>query len=277
MTLRLGLIGGNITQTRSPALHVACGLSIGLNVTYDLLIPQEQGLDLPAMLARCERSGFAGVNVTYPFKEAAIQLAEAGDTIVSDMGSSNTICFAANGPHAFNTDYTGFIAAFRARFGKADPGRTLVLGAGGVGRAVVFALAAIGASEIRLFDTDDFKTDALMAAVRHAFPHCSASKAYEPELLILDECDGVVNCTPLGMAGRPGSPLPANTHGKLRWAFDAVYTPEHTLFREQTSRLGAQFLPGWELYFHQGIHAFELFSGIAPDVEWVRAMITHTP
>ena len=277
MTLRLGLIGGNITQTRSPALHIACGLSIGRNVTYDLLIPQEQGLDLPAMLARCEKSGFAGVNVTYPFKETVIGEAQAGDLIVADMGSSNTICFTATGKRAFNTDYTGFVAAFRAHYGNTPPGRVLVLGAGGVGRAVVFGLAALGATGIQLYDTDAPKVEALITAVGHAFPDVAATKAGASDLHALEDFDGAVNCTPLGMAGKPGSPLPAGATGSLRWAFDAVYTPEHTLFREQTGKLGADFLSGWDLYFHQGIHAFELFSGVAPDVEWVRRVITHRP
>jgi shikimate dehydrogenase len=277
MTLRLGLIGSNITQTRSPALHIACGLSIGRNVTYDLLIPQEQGLNLPAMLTRCEQSGFAGVNVTYPFKEAVIAEAQAGDLIVAGMGSSNTICFTSNGKRAFNTDYTGFIAAFRAHYGDAQPGRVLVLGAGGVGRAVVFGLGALGATAIHLFDTDVTKVEALINAVRHAFPDVATTKAGASELYALENFEGAVNCTPLGMSGKPGSPLPADAAGSLRWAFDAVYTPEYTLFREQTGRLGADFLSGWDLYFHQGIHAFELFSGAAPDVEWVRRMITHRP
>ncbi len=56
-TLRLGLIGGNITETRSPALQIVCGLSVGRNVTYDLLIPAEQGLSFAEMLARCQSAG----------------------------------------------------------------------------------------------------------------------------------------------------------------------------------------------------------------------------
>ena len=86
--------------------------------------------------------------------------------------------------------------------------------------------------------------------------------------------DGVVNCTPLGMTGREGTPLPQNAKGSPRWAFDAVYTPEHTLFRAQAEALGAQFLSGYELYLHQGLHAFRIFSGTeVRDPEWVRATL----
>ena len=111
-TLRLGLIGGNITETRSAALQIISGLSIGRNVTYDLLIPQEQGLSFEAMLKRCEAAGFHGVNVTYPYKEDVLNLVAAGEPVVAALGASNTIRFSQSGTTAWNTDHTGFIAAF---------------------------------------------------------------------------------------------------------------------------------------------------------------------
>jgi len=276
-TLRLGLIGGNITATRSPALHVVCGLSIGRNVTYDLLIPAEQRLSFAELVAHCQAAGFAGVNVTYPHKEEAAALVAAGDAVVGAMGSANTLCFTAQGPRAFNTDYIGFVAAWGARWGAAAPGRVLLLGTGGVGRAIGFGLLELGASEVVLHDTDPGKVAALAAAMRghRAVP----VQAAEPAMLRdLADFDGVINCTPLGMAGRPGSALPDGVRGAPRWGFDAVYTPSDTRFRAQIEALGADFLSGYELYFHQGVAAFEYFSGTritAP--EWVRAVLNHQP
>ncbi len=274
-SLRLGLIGGNITQTRSPTLHIACGLSVGRNVTYDLLIPQEQDLDLAQMLNRCEAAGFAGVNVTYPYKEAAIALATPGEEQIAAICSANTILFTPSGRLAYNTDHSGFIAAFRSRFGDLEAGRVLVLGSGGVGRAVVFALAALGAAVIQIHDTDTAKAKLLAEGAGRSFPACTFTVAPPPPSGRLEGFDAVVNCTPIGMAGRSGTPLEMELSGRLSWAFDAVYTPEHTQFRGQMEQLGAQFLSGWELYFHQGIQAFELFSGEKPDAEWVRKTITH--
>lgn len=272
MTLRLGLIGGNITATRSPALHVLCGLTVGLNVTYDLVIPAERGLSFPDLLDHCARTGFHGVNVTYPHKEEAAARVPAGVPLVAQMGSSNTVRFGPEGPRAFNTDCTGFEAAFRARWPDAAPGRVLVLGAGGVGRAIAFALARLGAAAIVLYDTDAAKVAALDAALRAAFG-TGAGHADSPAPAGFD---GVVNCTPLGMVGRPGSPLPAGATGRPAWAFDAVYTPPDTAFRAQVTAMGADFLNGWELYFHQGIQAFEIFSGQrVTDTAWIRACLTR--
>jgi shikimate dehydrogenase len=274
---RLGLIGGNITASRSPVLHTVCALSVGGNASYDLLIPAEQGRSFAQMLDHCAKAGFEGVNVTYPFKEEAAGVVVAGDPVVAAMGSANTVRFTAQGPRAFNTDYSGFVAAFRARFSDALPGRVLVLGTGGVGRAVVFGLASLGAAEVLLYDTDRSKVVSLAGAVRKQFPDVAVRAAEAADLTDLAGVDGVVNCTPLGMVGRPGSALPPGAKGRPVWAFDAVYTPDQTEFRAQAEALGAAFLSGYELYFHQGVQAFEIFTGIKPDQDWVRRVITHVP
>jgi shikimate dehydrogenase len=266
-TLRLGLIGGNITESRSPALQIVCGLSVGLNVSYDLLIPDEQGLSLKDMLQRCRDAGFDGVNVTYPYKEDVLKYVDVGEPIISELGAANTVRFSTSGATAWNTDYSGFIAAYRAKWGDAKPGRVLMIGTGGVGRAIAFALVSLGASEVVLHDIDTAKAKALAATV-------GAKVVGAKALVELEGIDGVINCTPLGMAGREGSALPAAVTGKPRWAFDAVYTPEHTLFRAQTEKLGAEFLSGYELYFNQGIQGFKIFSGRdVTDLEWVRRIL----
>lgn len=275
-TLRLGLIGGNITESRAPALHIMCGLSVGRNVTYDLLIPAERGLAFAELLGACERALYDGVNVTYPHKEEAVRLVPVGEPVLSELGAVNTVRFGPDGPKAFNTDFSGFVAAYRAKWGDAAPGRVLVIGAGGVGRAIVFGLRELGAAAILLADTDTAKAEALKSAVAPRLTG-AVSVVSTNTLGDLEGVDGVVNCTPLGMAGRPGSPLPGHVRGRPFWAFDAVYTPEHTHFRAQVEALGCDFLSGYELYFHQGIQAFRIFSGEeVTDPDWVRAALKRS-
>jgi shikimate dehydrogenase len=272
-TLRLGLIGGNITESRSPALQIICGLSIGRNVTYDLLIPTEQGMDFAAMVVRCQNAGFDGVNVTYPYKEEVLKSVKASNPVVAAIGASNTVRFSPQGATAWNTDYSGFIAAYRACFGTMKPGHVLMLGAGGAGRAIAFALAELGADELTLFDLDKYKANLLGFDV-HGHSGILAGRVEADGLMELSDYDGIVNCTPLGMAGREGSALPTGATGKPRWAFDAVYTPEHTLFRTQTESMGAEFLSGYELYFNQGIQGFKIFSGReVRGKDWVRQVL----
>ncbi|MFN3973229.1 MAG: shikimate dehydrogenase family protein [Gemmobacter sp.] len=275
-TLRLGLIGGNITASRSPVLHCVCALSMGGNASYDLIIPAERGRSFAQLLQDCQSQGFDGVNVTYPHKEEAAALVAPAGPVVAAMGAANTIRFGTDGPRAHNTDHSGFVAAFRAGFGATAPGRVLVLGAGGVGRAVAFALADLGASAIILHDTDPARAASLATALRPRF--AGPLEITAPDLHDLAGYDGVANCTPLGMAGLPGSALPDGARGAPGWAFDAVYTPEHTPFRAQVQAMGAAFLSGYELYVHQGLQAFEIFSGQPlRDPAWVRTVIDHRP
>jgi shikimate dehydrogenase len=76
--------------------------------------------------------------------------------------------------------------------------------------------------------------------------------------------EGLVNATPVGMVGTPGSPVPPELLGGRRWAFDAVYTPRDTEFLQHARRAGLGVLDGYELFFHQGVAAFELFTGRRP-------------
>jgi shikimate dehydrogenase len=86
-----------------------------------------------------------------------------------------------------------------------------------------------------------------------------------------------VNGTPLGMIGYAGSPVPGAAFPRAAWAFDAVYTPVETPFRAQAITAGAAFLSGWELFFWQGLHAFRLFTGHAPNAADLRTALGDAP
>lgn len=257
--LKLGLIGGNIRASRSPALHEAAGRINGVNATYDLLIPAEMGMDFEAVLAFCAAEGYRGVNVTYPFKERVVGHVQIRDPYLARLGAVNTVVFGPRGQEGFNTDYTGFASAYRARFGDAAPGCVALIGTGGVGRAIAFALALLGAEELRLVDRDAAKMTALAAGL--VGPRAPRASLFETVEEALAGADGVVNATPVGMVGHDGTPVPAALWPGCRWAFDAVYTPVNTQFTEEAAAAGVEVLSGWELFFHQGIDAFAHFNG----------------
>lgn len=259
--LLLGLIGDNIMRSRSPDLHRFAGELSGLRVSYDLLVPPDLGLDFDVVFERARNSGMRGLNITYPYKELVIERLEIEDPHIGRIGSVNTVVFEPDGPRGFNTDYTGFVAAFRAAFPVASPGSVLMIGAGGVGKAVAFALASLGADRLNIVDSNLPKAKALASAVAEATEGRTQVSAFASVDEVAPEADGIVNCTPVGMVGYPGSPVPDTVFAGMRWAFDAVYTPAETLFRQQAVDAGAEFLSGYELFFHQGIQAFELFTG----------------
>lgn len=267
--LRLGLIGDNIAASSSPRLHRLAGRQAGIEVSYERLVPPQLGQAFPAVLSGCAAQGYRGVNVTYPYKEVAAGLVRIPDPLVRAIGAVNTVIFGADGPEGHNTDHSGFIAAFRAARGNLAPGPVLMIGTGGVGRAVAFGLLALGAADIRLSDRDPAKAEGLAQALRAARPGVIV-RTGTPEALA-DGAEGLVNCTPLGMVGNPGTPLPAARMAGATWAFDAVYTPTDTQFLTDAAAAGAAPLSGWELFFWQGAHAWERFSGRAPDLARLRA------
>ncbi|MFD2261904.1 shikimate dehydrogenase family protein [Lacibacterium aquatile] len=258
--VRLGLIGGNIAASKSPMLHRTAGSMCGLTITYELLIPAERGQSFDQVFDSCRDEGFRGVNVTYPFKEQAVGRVTLDNPDVEAVGACNTVIFEAPTPRGFNTDNSGFVAAFRENFGIAKPGHVAMAGAGGVGKATASALGRLGARSLAIYDSDAARAQALADRVRSHFPSMMLILAGSVEEA-MDGADGLVNCTPLGMEGVPGSAFP---DGKLRqgvWAFDAVYTPVETLFVQAARRAGLHVMTGYELFLHQGIDAFRIFTG----------------
>lgn len=263
--IKLGLIGDNIKPSRSPELHRLAGQLCGLNVTYDLLIPPDMGKNFDTVLDDCAAKGYRGVNVTYPYKEQAVARVEVVDPLVRRVGSVNTVVFVSGTMRGYNTDYTGFISAFRQHFGTRLPGAVAMIGAGGVGKAVAFGLLVLGATEIRIVDRDITKAEALALSLNQASEGAlRASVHAQPETAMVGT-DGVVNCTPVGMAGYPGTPVARHLLVDCTWAFDAVYTPVRTQFNSDAVASGLRVLSGYELFIHQGVQAFQIFTGRAPD------------
>ncbi|MCX7646093.1 MAG: NAD(P)-binding domain-containing protein [Rhodobacteraceae bacterium] len=258
--LLLGLIGGNIAKSRAPLLHRLAGEQNGMAVRYDRLVPKDRGQSFDEVFDACAAEGYRGVNVTYPYKEAAARRVVIDDPLVRAIGAVNTVIFGAGAPRGHNTDHSGFIEAYRRARGTAPPGTVLMIGTGGVGRAVAFALVALGAREIRLVDREPAKAEALAAALRQAAP--ATLVTIRPEAgAAAAGATGLVNCTPVGMVGHEGTPLPRQAMRGAGWAFDAVYTPADTEFLKDAAAEGLEVISGWELFFWQGVHAWHLFAG----------------
>src|SRR3569623_51305 len=226
-SIRLGLIGDNIAASSSPALHRLAGRLTGLPVSYDLLRPADLGRVFEDVLAFAEADGYRGLNITYPYKERVIAHLAVPDPAVAAIGACTTVLFGIGRPQGWNTDYSGFLAAYRHVFGDRTPGRVAMAGTGGVGRAIAFALCQLGAAELRLFDVDPHKAAAVAEAL-HSLPlKTSVSIAMSIEDACRD-ADGLVNSTPIGMVGFGGYLFPAGCIAGRRWAFDAVYAADAT-------------------------------------------------
>jgi shikimate dehydrogenase len=261
--LLLGLIGDNIARSSSPRLHRLAGAQNGLTVRYDSLIPIDLNQPFETIFARCQSGGYRGLNITYPYKERVTAFVTVDDPQVRALGAVNTVLFTAQGPKGFNTDYTGFMAAYTATRGATAPGIVGMIGTGGVGRAIAFGLLKLGTTELRLFDRDTAKAETLANELR-TITTSKITVSPDAAQMALG-ADGLVNCTPVGMVGYGGTPLPAADMTKAAWAFDAVYTPVETQFLTDAAAAGLDIISGYELFFFQGVHAWRLFSNLDVD------------
>jgi shikimate dehydrogenase len=257
--LKLGLIGDHIAQSRAPNLHETAGKLTGLDVSYDLLVPADLALDFDAVFERARATGYHGLNITYPYKERVMPKVSVTDPLVAAIGAVNTVVFSAAGPQGYNTDYSGFMLAYRTVRGDAPPGTVCLIGTGGVGKAVAFGLLQLGAKAIRCCDTDTDKAQALATAL-NALGTSTKIEVSDTTVLAASGADGVINCTPLGMSDIGGSPLPASAMKGAFWAFDAVYTPVNTVFLQDAAAGGLTVISGYELFFGQGIDAWAFFT-----------------
>lgn len=259
---RLGVAGWPVAHSRSPAMQNAALEALGLSDWRYQLLPIPPALLAETVLA-LPGTGFRGVNVTIPHKEAALALASDPTARASAIGAANTLIFDPGGAVvADNTDAPGLIAALP--FAPAD--RTaLVLGSGGSARAVTWALLNAGAREVRVWNRTPERARALSedlgaVAVRRAEP-----------------ADLLVHCTASGLhpADDAFKPLPVDADDLARYecVVDLVYRDTETSLVQAARARGVRVVDGRELLVRQGALSLELFTGRAAPIELMRRAV----
>lgn len=246
---RLGVIGWPVAHSRSPQMQNAALRASGMGDWRYQLLPVPPDLfevTVPALAA----AGFRGVNVTIPYKERALGLADSASPAATAIGAANTLLFGADERiEADNTDGPGLIEALPA----PPAGKTaLVLGAGGSARAAVWALIGARASEVRVWNRSLGRAQTLAAELG-----AKAVRNVEP-------ADLLVNCTPAGMEGTDGFkqlPLNADEISMFKCVVDFAYAPVDTPLVAAAKTLGVPVLDGVELLVAQGALSFERFTG----------------
>jgi len=264
----LGLIGSPIMSSAAPAMHEAAAAGLGLTAHYRLIdVASADEATLRAMLDGVRLLGFSGVNVTFPYKEAVIPLLDALAPGAAAIGTANTVVARDGRLTGHNTDATGFASAFKAVLGSPGEAPVVLIGAGGVGRAIGFALAELGARTLRIVDRESAKAHALAARLADRMSTHVCADAAEA----LDGAGGVINGTPIGMLPNHDSPVAAELLHVRLWVADAVYTPLWTPLLQAARAKGCRVMTGRELCIHQAVDAFRLFTGLEPSRERIGA------
>lgn len=264
----LGLIGSPISGSASPAMHEAAGDAVGVRCHYQLIdVAGADTAELTRLLDGVRRLGFAGVNVTFPYKEAVVGILNSLSASAEAIGAVNTVVVRDGRLVGHNTDASGFRRAIAPLVEGAGRGPVALLGAGGVGKAIAFALAELAIAEIRVFDVDADKASALAARLGGRAPLALCRSVAEA----LDGAVGVVNATPMGMVPNRNSPVPPKQLRADLFVADAVYSPLWTPLLVAASAVGAKAMTGRDLAVFQAADAFELFVGVRPRIEAIAA------
>jgi len=263
----LGLVGAGIGASLTPAMQEREGDAAGLRVTYRLLDAEKRGFgvgDLPEVLGWAQRLGYDGLNVTHPFKQAVIPLLDELSEDAADLGAVNTVVFRDGRALGRNTDWSGYGRAFREVLPDAVEDRVVLVGAGGAGAAVGYGLLEQGAEHVTVIDSDRDRADACVVRLAKRFGDDRVAVTSDLDRALAD-AHGLVNATPIGMHGHPGTAVPGRLVHDGLWVSDVVYFPLETeLVRLARSR-GCRVVPGGGMAVHQAVGAFEYFTGRAAD------------
>jgi shikimate dehydrogenase len=274
----VGLIGSNIQKSLSPALHEDACNGAGMRGHYHLMdLDTLPGRTLESLLKAVRTTGFAGVNITYPCKEAVLPLLDEITPEARQIGAVNTVTVDRLGRTCgHNTDRIGFQRAFEETLGgSAARGKTILLvGAGGAGRAVAFALFDLGVGSVLVHDTEPERARRLADTLGAEFGE-NRSRTAETMASAMAIAEGVVNATPVGMLGVLGIPVPLDMISSDQWVADVIYTPLETQFIEASRAKGCKVMGGAGMCVHQAAVSFQLFTGCVPDLPRMQRMFSE--
>ena len=271
----IGLIGYPLKHSISPYFQQAALDYYRLDIRYEAW--ETSPAQLQDIVNDLRKPQNVGANVTVPYKEAVLPLLDEVDDLASSIGAVNTIVKKDDRLLGFNTDAYGFIEALDKE-GHLDPEgkRVVILGAGGVARAVGFALVQRKVASLAITDGIFERARALAEnLVRYIKGASPSSNGLEPDVTAFqwqsissaetfDNCDLIVHCTTIGMkhSSQEGqSPLSLEVIPRSVLVYDLVYNPWLTPLLKLAQKAGANMLGGLPMLVYQGAASFKLWTG----------------
>ena len=270
-----GVIGWPIAHSLSPVLH---GYWLRELDVDGALVPLAVARENFARVIRAlQQSGFQGVNVTLPHKEAAFALADQADDGAKAAGAANLLIFHAKGQiEARNTDVAGLRESLQEKL--VLKGRTVaLLGAGGAARGAVLALNALGAGQIHILNRHVAKAQALARELAPLVRSQLLPGELQDWAKVAGGADLLVNATSAGMKGHPPLALDLAPLRASAAVLDIVYNPLETELLKNAKMRGHTVIDGLGMLMHQAVPSFEAFFGVKPKVTpGLRALLEQT-
>ncbi|WP_433048357.1 shikimate dehydrogenase [Dactylosporangium sp. CS-033363] len=261
--MRAAVLGKPVGHSRSPAIHNAGYTAAGLtDWTYNAIECDEEGL---AGLVGSLGPEWAGLSLTMPLKEVALQVASLVDPFAAAIGAANTLVRRSYGWHAYNTDAPGMVRAL-LEAGISRTPRLALLGAGGTARAAIAAAASL-AADVTVYTrrpeaAEELRpvADALDVDLTAA-PWSAAADAFAAPVVISTVPKGAADH--LAVADFSARPV----------VFDAIYDPWPTPLAAAARDAGCAIVSGLDLLLWQAVDQFELFTSTKAPVGAMRAAL----
>jgi shikimate dehydrogenase len=258
-----GVMGWPVMHSRSPLMHNYWMEQQGLAGTYVFLAIKPGTLG-PALRAM-HPLGFSGCNLTIPHKQDAMAIVDEVDDVAKKIGAISCVVVRDDG-YLFgtNNDWLGFVGNLRQHEPdwRADAGPIAVIGAGGGGRAVCYALLQLGAEEIRLVNRTQSKAEAIAAE----FGGPIQVSPWQDRHDVLEGAMTAINVTSQGMDGEAALDLRLDKLPTSALAIDIIYTPLETPFLAAARQRGNRTLNGLGMLLHQGPPAWKMWFDVEPAV-----------
>jgi len=257
-----GLVGNPIEHSFSPAMHNAAFEKLNIPGEYRLF--QKQPEELESFLSNLESENIHGLNVTVPYKEKVLDfgLVELDGSVIyaREIQAVNTIVRKNNSLRGFNTDVAGFLRHLNKVNFDPSSKRIAVLGAGGAGKAVAYAVARKGASQIAIFDIDKVRAQGVSSMLGKLFPEIEISTVDEITQLDMINKDLLINATPIGLSDDDPCLIEEDMLHEDLFVYDLIYNPSSTKLLSLAKDRGLECSNGLGMLVYQGAFSFVYFT-----------------
>ena len=272
-----GLIGNPVGHSFSPLIHNTIGEGLGQNLIYTTFLVAEKERIGDAVRG-AYALGIQGLNVTVPYKGDVIPFVADVDPVAKAIGAVNTLVRVEGGFKGYNTDYMGLRRALEEMGIELSSMQVILIGAGGAARAAGFMCGDAGVHRLCILNRTMEKAEALACDLRKMFPDMvtdadTLTNAVNKtrELKAEDYASGIlaIQCTNVGLAPAVENVPIEDTefYQEIDAAYDCIYNPEETKFLQLVHAAGKPGRNGMDMLLWQGILAFHLWTGLAPDGE----------
>ena len=263
------IIGDPVDHSLSPAMHNAAFKALNLNCVY---IAFRVGKDeLEAGLLSLRKTNIAGFNVTMPHKVAILPLLDELDETCTKIGAVNTVNNENGRLKGYNTDIHGFIEPIKRRKISLKEKTVLLMGAGGVARAVVTALVEEDITKIIIANRSLEKAKVLSDICKNSNVNCELVSLDHVAKYTLD-AHLIVNATPIGMKGED-SLITTEHISSDSVVYDLVYRPMETGLIQSAEEAGAIVIYGYEMLLEQGAKSFEIWTQMEAPRDVMKKML----